>query len=172
MASKLAWILTHFQAGFQSHSSQGCNTEERQDSVTHNVYSQQGGAHSTTGLALGCGKELHGEAKAAAHSSRLKLTRHTYCTYTPSKTVTQQHTGNTLSELPPTTYPCYFPSTRPSPYFIKCFCTISNILCISLQHEILKTTKWYCNSQDRNALFLRSHTLILINPDELLFNWL
>lgn len=36
MAGELAWFLTHFQV-FQSHSSQGCNTEEKQDSVTHNV---------------------------------------------------------------------------------------------------------------------------------------
>lgn len=71
MAGELAWVLTHFQV-FHSHSSQGCNTEEKQDSVTHNVYSQQGGARSTAGLALGCGKETHGKAKASAHSSGRK----------------------------------------------------------------------------------------------------
>lgn len=105
MAVKLAWILTHFQAGFQSHSSQGCNTEERQDSVTHNIYSQQGGARSTAGPALGCGKESQGKAKAAAHISRLKLTRHTHTyAYIRSKTVTHRHTGNILSESVPYTY--------------------------------------------------------------------
>lgn len=95
MAVKLVWILTHFQPGFQSHSSHGRNTEEKQDPVTHNVYSQQGGAHSTAGLALGLGKESHGKARAAAQRSRLKLTRHTHTVHTPSKTVTHQHTGNT-----------------------------------------------------------------------------
>lgn len=86
MAGKLAWILTSFQAGFQSHSSQGCNTGEKQDPVTHNVYSQQGGAHSTAEPALGCGKESHGKAKAAAHSRGLKLTRHTHTVHTnPSR---------------------------------------------------------------------------------------
>lgn len=44
MAVKLVQSLTHFQGGFQSHSSQGCNTEEKQDAVTKKVYSQQGGA--------------------------------------------------------------------------------------------------------------------------------
>ncbi len=82
MAAKLAWILTHVQAGFQSHSSEGCNTEERQDSVTHKVYSQQGGAHSTAGPALGCGKESHVKAEAAAQSNELKLTRHTHTIHT------------------------------------------------------------------------------------------
>lgn len=81
MAGELAWVLTHFQV-FHSHSSQGCNTEEKQDSVTHNVYSQQGGARSTAGLALGCGKETHGKAKASAHSSGRKWTRHTHTVQT------------------------------------------------------------------------------------------
>lgn len=78
MAVKLAWILTHIQGGFQSHSSQGCNTEEKQDAITHNIYSQQGGAHWAAEPALGCGKESHGKAKAAAHSRGIKLTRHTH----------------------------------------------------------------------------------------------
>lgn len=68
MAVKLVWILTHVQGGFQSHTSQGCNTEEKQDAVTHSIFSQQGRARCTTRQALGCGKELHGNAKAAAHS--------------------------------------------------------------------------------------------------------
>lgn len=63
MAEELVWVLTHFQI-FHSHSSEGCNTGEKQDSVTHNIYSQQGGARSTAGLALGCGKDLHGKAAA------------------------------------------------------------------------------------------------------------
>lgn len=58
------WVLTHFQV-FHSHSIQGCNAEEKQDSVTRNIYSQQGGAHSTAGLAVGCGKKT-GEEKLQA----------------------------------------------------------------------------------------------------------
>lgn len=37
MAVTLAWILTHFQGGFQSHSSRVCNTEEKQDTVTRSL---------------------------------------------------------------------------------------------------------------------------------------
>lgn len=40
MAVMLAWISSHFQAGFQSQSSQGCNTEEKQESAAQNVHSQ------------------------------------------------------------------------------------------------------------------------------------
>lgn len=54
--SEWLWVLTRFQV-FHSHSIQDCNTEEKQDSVTHNIYSQQGGARSTAGLAAGCGKK-------------------------------------------------------------------------------------------------------------------
>lgn len=54
------WVLTHFQV-FHSHSIQDRNTEEKQDSVTHNIYSQQGGARSTAGIAAGCGKKTHEE---------------------------------------------------------------------------------------------------------------
>lgn len=45
------WVLTDFHI-FHSHSFHNCNTEEKPDSVTHNIYSQQGGAGSTAGRAV------------------------------------------------------------------------------------------------------------------------
>lgn len=39
---------------FHSHSFQHWTSEEKQDSVTHNVHSQQGGARSTARRAVGC----------------------------------------------------------------------------------------------------------------------
>lgn len=105
MAGELEWVLTHFQL-FHSHSSQGCITEKKQDSVTHSVYSQQGGAHSAARLALGCGKETHGKAKASGHSGGWKWTRHTHTSSTnaPSKTMSSREV--THSDSLPDSCPC------------------------------------------------------------------
>lgn len=114
------WVLTHFQV-FYSHSIQDCNTEEKQDSVTHNVYSQQGGARSTAGLAAGCGKRTREEK--LQHK-----TRRPDCTNTPSPSQLAHAATPRPLHLSRTR------STLPKPYGIKPFTRLlkaqSRVTCI------------------------------------------
>lgn len=97
MAVKLVWSLTHFQAGFQSQSSQGCNTEQKQDSVTHNVYSQQGGARSAAGQALGCGKEIAWKSLNSCPQQQAKTNQaHTHTVHTHPQRLGVINTGNAV----------------------------------------------------------------------------
>lgn len=105
------WVLTHFQV-FHSHSIQDCNTEEKQDSVTHNIYSQQGGARSTAGLAVGCGKKTREEK--LQHKMRRPG-----CTNRPSPSqVTHAATPRPLHLI-------HTHSTLPKPYGIHSFTRLS-----------------------------------------------
>ena len=81
------WVLTHFQI-FHSHSLQNCNAEEKRDSVTRSIYSQQGGARSTAGRAVGCGKKTTREERLQ-HETR------------QTSFVSYKHTGNTQGNESP-----------------------------------------------------------------------